>query len=387
MGSVVEETWGLDIFSNAIELANNSDPNELLQAFKTEFSIRFSPDSDLFTGPSARVLLKELFISLKKHGYKDVWLCNYNCPVVFSAAEIVGLPVNFYSAELLWGDEVAINNFYGSGRKNKSIWVIPHFFGRPSNLPFQLPDGVRERFFIIEDCAHTLGASLKHKHLGTHFDAGLFSFNLDKPISLLGGGILSINSKQIDPRSYIFNDDFCDDDTELLKQALEDWNYIRKLIRTKNPILKLAYKVKLKLILGNIPQTSFLFGPARSALGLAALRDFDMVRQEREFRAERIFGPFSQTLLPLPDGAKTSYLRKRILVPNDMERAKFIKSLKSKGILCGNLNWRLTGSRNASQFDREWSERGLDIPIDLFLTTKEEEVIKEALSEIEFSSL
>ncbi|MBI4130200.1 DegT/DnrJ/EryC1/StrS family aminotransferase, partial [Candidatus Roizmanbacteria bacterium] len=47
---------------------------------------------------------------------------------------------------------------------------------------------------VIEDCAHSLGATVEGKKVGTFGDAAFFSFGRDKVISSVFGGIATINS-------------------------------------------------------------------------------------------------------------------------------------------------------------------------------------------------
>jgi hypothetical protein len=61
--------------------------------------------------------------------------------------------------------------------------------------------------YLIEDCAHSLGAKYRGKNVGTFGDISFFSFNFDKPLSTGDGGMLIINNKELidDAKAVIDN--------------------------------------------------------------------------------------------------------------------------------------------------------------------------------------
>lgn len=73
--------------------------------------------------------------------------------------------------------------------RTKAI-VIQHTFGNPADMDKILNISRKHNLFIIEDCAHSLGAEYRGKKTGTFGNAAFFSFGRDKVISSVSGGIV-----------------------------------------------------------------------------------------------------------------------------------------------------------------------------------------------------
>ena len=61
----------------------------------------------------------------------------------------------------------------------------------------------KHKVFVIEDCAHALGAVYKGKKVGTIGDAAFFSFGRDKIISSVFGGAAIAKNRQAAQRLEI----------------------------------------------------------------------------------------------------------------------------------------------------------------------------------------
>lgn len=84
--------------------------------------------------------------------------------------------------------------------KNTKAIIIQHTFGVPAQLDKIISVAKKHKLFVIEDCAHSLGATYKNKKVGTFGDAAFFSFGRDKVVSSVFGGlagIQKIHTKQI----------------------------------------------------------------------------------------------------------------------------------------------------------------------------------------------
>ena len=68
--------------------------------------------------------------------------------------------------------------------------VVPtHLYGLPCDMDAIMAIADRHNLRVIEDCAHTLGATYRGRPVGTFGDAGFFSFQTLKPLNCYGGGL------------------------------------------------------------------------------------------------------------------------------------------------------------------------------------------------------
>jgi len=68
--------------------------------------------------------------------------------------------------------------------------IVPtHLYGLPCDMDAILDIARRHGLRVIEDCAHTLGATYDGRPVGTLGDAAIFSFQTLKPLNLYGGGL------------------------------------------------------------------------------------------------------------------------------------------------------------------------------------------------------
>jgi len=68
--------------------------------------------------------------------------------------------------------------------------VVPtHLFGLPCDMDPILSTARRRGLAVIEDCAHSLGATYRGRPVGTFGDASFFSFQTLKPLNTYGGGM------------------------------------------------------------------------------------------------------------------------------------------------------------------------------------------------------
>ncbi len=72
----------------------------------------------------------------------------------------------------------------------KTRAVVPtHLYGLPCEMDPILAIARKNGLAVIEDCAHSLGASYRGQPVGTMGDAALFSFQALKPLNTYGGGM------------------------------------------------------------------------------------------------------------------------------------------------------------------------------------------------------
>ena len=81
-------------------------------------------------------------------------------------------------------------------QKSKAI-MIQHTFGWPAKVDEILEICKKNNLYLIEDCAHSLGAKYKGRRCGTFGDVSFFSFGRDKIISSVYGGMAVTNDDRI----------------------------------------------------------------------------------------------------------------------------------------------------------------------------------------------
>lgn len=78
-------------------------------------------------------------------------------------------------------------------QKTRAI-IVQHTFGMPADIERIIAFARKYNLLIIEDCAHSLGATYKGKKVGSFGDAAFFSFGRDKVISSVWGGMAIIHA-------------------------------------------------------------------------------------------------------------------------------------------------------------------------------------------------
>ncbi len=89
--------------------------------------------------------------------------------------------------------------------RTKAI-VIQHTFGNPAEVDKILEIAKKHNLFVVEDCAHSLGAEYNGKPTGTFGDASFFSFGRDKVISSVAGGMVITENQSLGEKIKVFRD-------------------------------------------------------------------------------------------------------------------------------------------------------------------------------------
>lgn len=80
--------------------------------------------------------------------------------------------------------------------KTKAV-MVQHTFGCPAEVIEIKKICMDKGIYLIEDCAHALGAKFKGSYCGSFGDASFFSFGRDKIISSVYGGMVVINNDNL----------------------------------------------------------------------------------------------------------------------------------------------------------------------------------------------
>ncbi len=81
--------------------------------------------------------------------------------------------------------------------EKSKVVIVQHTFGIPADLQKIQDICKKYNLILIEDCAHSLGATYDDKPLGTFGRASFFSFGRDKTISSVFGGMILTKDKNL----------------------------------------------------------------------------------------------------------------------------------------------------------------------------------------------
>ena len=156
----------------------------------------YLPTKHAFTFVSGRSALSALLSSLNLKPNDEILLSGFTCVAVPNAVIWAGgLPVYVDIEEESFN--LSLLDLEKKINPKSKVLIIQHTFGQPADLDKILPLARKHKLFVIEDCAHALGARYFGQKVGTFGDAAFFSFGRDKVISSVFGGLLVTNSESV----------------------------------------------------------------------------------------------------------------------------------------------------------------------------------------------
>lgn len=84
--------------------------------------------------------------------------------------------------------------------KNTKFLLVVHLHGIPCDMEKILQIVKKNNLFLIEDCAQAIGGCYGGKKVGSFGDASIFSFNIHKTLTTLGGGMVVTNNDLLNQR-------------------------------------------------------------------------------------------------------------------------------------------------------------------------------------------
>ena len=211
------------IFSKPIftSLSPNTEKDDIVLAFKLIFqpwrwkkgdSIQklekefrsYLGVNNVFVFNSGRLALLAILDSLEIGEGDEVLLQGFTCnaainPILKSGAKPVFVDID----DTLNLDP---NDLKKKITFNSKVVMIQHSFGWPAQIDEIVKIAKENNLFLIEDCAHALGARYKEKLCGTFGDASFFSFGRDKIISSVFGGLAVANNDQLGKKIVAFQE-------------------------------------------------------------------------------------------------------------------------------------------------------------------------------------
>lgn len=163
----------------------------LENAFKNYLGIKHA-----FAFNSGRTAFLAILNALKLERGREVLLQAFTCNAVVNPILTAGLKPIFVDI-----DEKTLNiDIFDLEKKisdQSKIVLVQHTFGQPADLEKILAICQKHNLILIEDCAHSLGASYNNQKLGVFGKAAFFSFGRDKVISSVFGGMAATNDEEL----------------------------------------------------------------------------------------------------------------------------------------------------------------------------------------------
>lgn len=192
----------LDILQALISFRGSS-----IERFESSFTDYLGEQYKCKTVAAGRQGLFHLLGALELSSGSEVILSSYNFHVIPKVVQDAGLIPVFC--------EVNENTLNISVEKLKQkitpqtkVIIVTHSFGQAADIQSIVELAHEKNIFVIEDCAHALGATLGPKKLGSYGDASFFSFETVKHINTLGGGMVAIKSSIISEKYDQLAEDF-----------------------------------------------------------------------------------------------------------------------------------------------------------------------------------
>ena len=197
--------------------------------------------------------------------------------------------------------------------KTKAI-VVVHYAGYPCDMG-PIVDLCKERdIYLIEDCAHSPGASINGIQCGSWGDIGCFSFFTNKNLSVGEGGMTSTSNPDLAKRL-----------ASLRSHGMTSLTLDRHKGRS------ITYDV-------NEPGINYRMDEMRAALGLVQLKKLKKANLKREKLTSRYRENFKETSIKVPyssmnyNKVSSAYHILPVLLPTSLNRKIAINHLKNNGI-------------------------------------------------------
>lgn len=167
----------------------------IVERFEKEFASIFGKNYSALAIDSGRSAWYLILKALDIGKGDQVAIQPFTCVVVVN-------PILCLGAKPLYVDIDDSYNVDSTDLKNKlnekvKVVLVQHTFGIPARIDKIKKVTKGKKIFIVEDCAHCLGASFKKRPLGTIGDVSFFSFGRDKVLSSIFGGVILLRDKRL----------------------------------------------------------------------------------------------------------------------------------------------------------------------------------------------
>ncbi len=245
---------------------------------------------------------------------------------------------------------ISIESLKRNINPNTKAIIVQHTFGIPGDIISIKKIAQKYNITLIEDCAHSLGASVHNKKIGSFGDISFFSFGRDKVISSIFGGMAIVNNDNVNLAHKLT------EFSRKLKSPSHSWvlqqlfhpiafNFILPLYNIGVGKILLVILQKLRLLsypVLNMEKKGLRpkFIPQKYPNALASilliqldkLKAFNKHRRELANYYQSNFSSINNIDLP-SDKEGAIYLRYNILTAN---AGKILSAAKKQGIILGN---------------------------------------------------
>ena len=172
-----------------------SSKGSYINKFENKFSkyINIKHSISICNGTVA-LHLALLALEIKKNDEILAPSFTYISPI--NAINYIGAKVKFIDSDLKnW--QVDIDDFKKKITKKTKAIIIPHLYGKITDIDLISKICKSKKIFLIEDSAESFGCYYKKKHLGTYGDISTFSFFGSKTITTGEGGMVCTNNSKL----------------------------------------------------------------------------------------------------------------------------------------------------------------------------------------------
>jgi len=172
------------------EWQNGKAIKELEENFKKYLGVKFA-----YSFNSGRSSLEAILRALEIKSGDDVLAQAFTCNAAINPILKVGAKPVFVDIDSTLN--LSVEDLKKKITPQSRAVMVQHTFGWPADLA-EIKNFCRDnKLYLIEDCAHALGAKYDNKLCGTIGDAAFFSFGRDKVISSVYGGMAVTNDPGI----------------------------------------------------------------------------------------------------------------------------------------------------------------------------------------------
>ena len=174
------------------------------ESLHTEFS-SWNGSAAAFAFMGGRVALSACIDALGLKKGDEVVVPGYTCIVVPNAFAHAGIDVRYCDIELdTFGPD--FDSLRAAITPRTRAVLVQHLYGLVCRDFENILDFARDRkLLVIEDCAHSLGATFRGRKVGNWGDAGFYSTEQSKVISTFNGGIAVANATDVVERLRLFH--------------------------------------------------------------------------------------------------------------------------------------------------------------------------------------